>query len=49
MHPDRSLPDDRAALPQAELHIRPDGAVRHATLEEFCTRSGAVRRPSQSS
>ncbi len=34
------LPYDLASLPKAEVHIHLEGAVRPATLEEFCTRTG---------
>jgi adenosine deaminase len=40
------VPDDLAALPKAELHIHLEGAIRPATLEEFCARTGvSIARP----
>lgn len=35
-----STPTDLAALPKAEVHVHLEGAIRPATLEEFCARAG---------
>ena len=37
---DRRVPTDLAALPKAEVHIHLEGAIRPATLDEFCRRAG---------
>src|SRR5438552_14807370 len=37
---DRRVPTDLAAVPKAEVHIHLEGAVRPATLDEFCRRAG---------
>ena len=35
-----TVPADLPALPKAEVHVHLEGAVRPATLEEFCARAG---------
>src|SRR2546430_3446465 len=37
---DRRVPPDLAPLPKAEVHIHLEGAIRPATLDEFCRRAG---------